>query len=54
MTTGDAIQLIGTVFAALATIGAGVAAWVMDKQWAGMRTPALSVDIAEVHPKRTL
>ncbi len=54
MTTGDGIQLVSTVFAALAAIGSGVAAWVMYKQWAGMRTPALSVDIAEVHPKRTL
>jgi hypothetical protein len=54
VTTGDAIQLVSTLFAALAAIGSGTAAWVMYKQWAGTRTPSLSVDIAEVHPKRTL
>jgi hypothetical protein len=33
--------------------GSGVAAWVMYRQWSGSRTPALSVDISVVFPKRT-
>jgi len=53
MGTGDAIQLTSTLFAALAAIGSGVAAWVMYRQWSGTRTPALSVDISVVFPKRT-
>lgn len=53
MSTGDAIQLASTAFAALAAVGSGVAAWVMYRQWAGSRTPALSVEISVVFPKRT-
>lgn len=54
MTTADALQLASTAFAAVAAIGSAAAAWVMYRQWLGGRTPALSIDIAEVHPKRTL
>jgi hypothetical protein len=53
MSTGDAIQLASTAFAAFAAIGSGVAAWVMYRQWSGSRTPALSVDVSVVFPKRT-
>jgi len=53
VSTGDAIQLASTAFAALAAIGSGLAAWVMYRQWAGSRTPSLSVDISVVFPKRT-
>jgi hypothetical protein len=54
MSTTDAIQLASTAFAAVAAVGSAIAAWVMYRQWRAGRTPSLSVDIAEVHPKRTL
>jgi hypothetical protein len=54
VSAGDVLQLVSTAFAAVAAIGSAVAAWVMYRQWLGGRTPSLSVDVAEVHPKRTL
>ncbi len=47
MTAAEATQVASTVFAAVAAVGAGTAAWVMYRQWSASRKPAVSIDVSE-------
>jgi len=54
VSTLDWTAVISAAFAAIAALGSAGAAFIMLRQWTAQTTPALSVDVAEVFPKRTL
>ena len=51
MSAAEVTQLASTIFAAIAAVGSGVAAFVMYRQWLAGTTPALTVDIAQYQPR---
>lgn len=47
VSAAEITQVASTVFAAVAAVGSGAAAWVIYRQWSASRTPAVSIDVSE-------